>query len=190
MGGHARLLARDEVIVLKMRRHLVVLAGPLAAAVAGVLVAAAGGTWVSPQESGDLVDVVLGLMAVALVGRFAFKVWEWWVDHIVVTDERILEASGIFTRRVASMPIAKVIDMIYVRTLPGRILGYGDMIVESAAQEQGLTRISHLPHPDDFYRTITTLVTQGLQSLLPEDEQLIPTDKDEEDTGPLPRIIV
>jgi hypothetical protein len=89
------------------------------------------------------------------------------------------------------MPLTRVTDMTYQRSLLGRILGYGDLIVESAGQDQALSRIEHLPRPDDFYRTITSLVTAGIPSLLPEDEEprrlWLP---DDEDTGPLPRVIV
>jgi hypothetical protein len=46
-----------------------------------------------------------------------------------------------------------------------------------------------LPRPDDFYRTITSLVTAGIPSLLPEGEDAIWL-PDDEDTGPLPRVIV
>jgi hypothetical protein len=190
MASDVRYLARDERSVLQLRRHPVVLAGPAAAALGLVVLAAVAGTLISPQESGDFVDVVLGLAAVAGVLRLLFKTWEWWVDRIVVTDQRVVEVSGIVTRRVASMPLEKVTDMIYLRTLAGRLLGYGDMIVESAGQDQALSRIERVPHPDDFYRTITTLVTQGLPSLLPEDDDLIATNQDEDDTGPLPRVIV
>ena len=114
---------------------------------------------------------------------------------IVVTDQRIFEVSGVLTRKVASMPLTRVTDMTYRRSLLGRLLGYGDLIVESAGQDQALSHIDHLPDPDGFYRTITSLVTAGIPSLLPEDEDQelwLPYDRssDEDDTGPLPRVIV
>jgi hypothetical protein len=64
------------------------------------------------------------------------------------------------------------------------------MVVESAGQEQALSRIDRVPHPDDFYRTLTALVTAGLPSLLPDNAPVVRTEVDEDDTGQLPRVIV
>ncbi|HWL65097.1 MAG TPA: PH domain-containing protein, partial [Actinomycetota bacterium] len=117
----------------------------------------------------------------------AWRMWEWRADRIVVTDRRIFEVSGVLTRKVASMPLVKMTDITYRRSVLGRLLGYGELIVETAGQDQSLNRITHLPHPDDFYRTITWLVTGGLTPRAePEDDYYV----DDDDTGPLPRVVV
>ena len=54
-----------------------------------------------------------------------FKVWEWSEDYFVVTSERMLQASGVFVRKIAMMPLVKVTDMTFRRSTMGRILGYG-----------------------------------------------------------------
>ena len=166
---------------------MVVLARPLLAAIAAIFVAATLGWFTSPSSGSDKVDLVAGLIALFFAGRLGWKTWHWYSDRFVVTDQRIFEVSGVLTRKVASMPLTRVTDMTYRRSLLGRMLGYGDLIVESAGQDQALSRIEKLPRPDDFYRTITSLVTAGLPSMLPDDEEAEPS---EEDTGPLPRIIV
>jgi membrane protein YdbS with pleckstrin-like domain len=158
-------------------------------ALCAVLAAGAIGWFTSPSEGSDRIDLVLGIAALIVAARFGWRVWQWHSDRIVVTDQRIFEVSGILTRRVASMPLTRVTDMTYQRSLLGRILGYGDLIIESAGQDQALSRIEHLPRPDDFYRTITSLVTAGIPSLLPEGEDRVWLPEDE-DTGPLPRVIV
>ena len=52
------------------------------------------------------------------------------------------------------MPFIKVTDMSYHRTVPGRIFGYGEFILESAGQEQALRKVEWVPHPDATYRII------------------------------------
>jgi len=47
-----------------------------------------------------------------------------------------------------------VTDMSYHRTVPGRIFGYGEFILESAGQEQALRKVEWVPHPDATYRII------------------------------------
>ena len=190
--GRSRYLAADERIVLEVRRHMSLLFGPFLVTVLAIFLAGAIGWFTSPSEGSDRVDLVLGIIALFFAARLGWKAWQWRADTIVVTDQRIFEVSGVLTRKVASMPLTRVTDMTYQRSILGRLLGYGDLIVESAGQDQALSRIEHLPHPDDFYRTITSLVTAGIPSLLPEDEhearQLWL--HDDEDTGPLPRVIV
>ena len=52
------------------------------------------------------------------------------------------------------MPFIKVTDMSYHRSVPGRIFGYGEFILESAGQDQALRKVEWVPHPDATYRII------------------------------------
>jgi hypothetical protein len=190
MSGDARYLGVDEQIVTVDRRHVAVLLRPASHALLAVAVSGFVGLVTSPQEGADLIDTLLGLVAIFFAARLAWRMWEWWVDRIVVTDRRIFEVSGIVTRKVASMPLAKVTDMTYQRSLLGRLLGYGDFVVESPGQRQAIYRIDHLTRPDDFYRTVTSLVTASSHEERREAATDLDDDFDEDDTGPLPRVIV
>ena len=67
---------------------------------------------------------MLVLGAVVLLLNLAFKTWEWSEDYFAVTSDRMLEASGVFTRKIAMMPLVKVTDMSFRRSTMGRLLGY------------------------------------------------------------------
>ena len=192
MPGAGRYLAGDETIVLEARRHVAVLARPALTAVGAIALAILVGTTLSPGTGGDLLDTAAGLFALWFLVRFMWRASEWWADRIFVTEKRIFEVSGILTRKVASMPLGNLTDMTYQRSLWGRLVGYGELIVETAGQAQALSRISYLSQPDDFYRAVTGLVTSSLlPSASADDADLTLTKRDEEDdTGPLPRVIV
>jgi hypothetical protein len=98
-----------------------------------------------------------------------WKALEWYLDRVVVTDQRIFEVSGLLTRSVASMPLTRVTDMTYRRTFLGRMVGYGDLIVESAGAEQALRTIQRIAEPDRFYGTITELVIERVAVPVQED---------------------
>ena len=49
------------------------------------------------------------------------------------------------------MPLSKVTDMSFQRSFGGRILGYGELIVESAGQNQALDRVPYIPYPEQLY---------------------------------------
>ena len=52
------------------------------------------------------------------------------------------------------MPLTKVTDMSYERSVPGRIFGYGRFVMESAGQDQALHKVNWVPDPDHHYRAI------------------------------------
>ena len=191
MPGPGRYLAGDERIVLEARRHVAVLARPFLVAIGAIVLAVVVGTVLSPGEGADLLDTAAGLFALWFLLRFMWRACEWWADRIFVTEKRIFEVSGILTRKVASMPLGNLTDMTYQRSLWGRLIGYGELIVETAGQAQALSRINYLSQPDDFYRAVTGLVTAGLLPSATDAHDFMPPKRDEEDdTGPLPRVIV
>jgi len=105
-----------------------------------------------------LVQNVLWYVALFALVRFTFYLVEWWVERIVVTDKRAMLTSGIFTTKVAMMPVSKITDMTYERSVVGRMLGYGTLILESAGQIQALNRIEFLPRPEEVFDAISELV--------------------------------
>jgi hypothetical protein len=41
--------------------------------------------------------------------------------------------------------------MSFQRSFSGRLLGFGEFIVESAGQDQALRNIDHIPYPEQLY---------------------------------------
>jgi uncharacterized membrane protein YdbT with pleckstrin-like domain len=103
-------------------------------------------------------------IALAAILRLLWYVIDWHVDHIMITDKRIMKVSGIFVRKVQAMPLTKVTDFTYSRDPTGRLLGYGEFIVESAGQDQALRTIKFLPKPDRLYQTMCDMTFGGAPS--------------------------
>ncbi|HEX3514844.1 MAG TPA: PH domain-containing protein, partial [Trebonia sp.] len=82
----------------------------------------------------------------------------WLEDYFVVTSARLLLATGVFRKTVNMMPLTKVTDMRFERSAIARVLGYGTFIVESAGQDQALSRIDHLPYPEQLYIEVCGLI--------------------------------
>jgi membrane protein YdbS with pleckstrin-like domain len=144
-----RYLLPSEQQIITVRRHPAVLIGPSMLALAGLLVAGVLSATVL-HANGVLVAIVW----IAWLGLFANLIWRavnWAVDYFVVTSHRILLISGVLTRKAAMMPLTKVTDMSFQRSFSGRMLGYGEFIVESAGQDQALRTIDHIPYPEQLY---------------------------------------
>ncbi|UYM05924.1 PH domain-containing protein [Solicola gregarius] len=83
------------------------------------------------------------------------------MDLFVITNMRVFRASGVFTQKVATMPIARILDITVNKPFIGRILGYGHFVFESAAQEQGLRDIRAIGDPDARNLTIQSVVQRS-----------------------------
>jgi|SRR5690606_6172073 uncharacterized membrane protein YdbT with pleckstrin-like domain len=148
-------LLDTERRVIRVRRHWAVLLWDTFESAALLAITIMVSYLLPPSE---LIQSALWYVALAVVLRFAWKVMEWWVETLVVTDKRFVLTRGIFTTKVLMMPISKVTDLTYERPFIGRILGYGTVIVESAGQIQALNNIDFIPHPEEFYDSISELV--------------------------------
>jgi Bacterial PH domain len=148
----AKHLLPYEAVVAAERRHWARLIEPSASVVVGLFLA----LWLDvklPQNMPFARDVIwLGWLALVL--RLGYRIVEWRTDWFVATNKRVLLTYGVFTRKVAMMPLLKVTDMSYNRSILGRVVGYGEFVLESAGQDQALRTVSFLPRPDELYEEI------------------------------------
>lgn len=149
-------LLPTERRVIRVRRHWTYVLWDVFEAIA-LLAVAVMASYLVPA-SAWVIQNILWYAALLVVLRFAYIVVDWWVERIVVTDKRFMLITGVFTNRVAMMPIGKVTDLTYERSATGRIFGFGTLIVESAGQIQALNRVEFLPRPELVYDAISELV--------------------------------
>jgi hypothetical protein len=150
-----RYLIPSEQIVFMLRRHWVVLAEPVATAVFGLIILA----WVSGQDGmPTLFTQILTGAWLLLLARLIIRAWEWYDELFLATDRRLMLVHGIVTRQVDIMPMSKVTDMRYDRSVTGQILGYGKFVMESAGQDQALSTINYIPDSDLHYQQISQLI--------------------------------
>ena len=80
----------------------------------------------------------------------------------------------VVVRKVAMMPLARVTDMSFQRSALGRLLGYGEFIVESAGEEQALRSIDFLPYPEQLYLEVCGLVFPDAVAETQQDQDDLP----------------
>jgi hypothetical protein len=148
-------LLPTERRVIRVRQHWALLAKDLTLTGLFLLVMVAVQTYFPDSAVVDNVTFYLGLAAVL---RFTVKTILWWIERIVITDKRVMLAQGIITHRVGMMPLSKVTDLTFERSLNGRMLGYGTIVVESAGQIQALNRIDYVPRPEEIYEALSELI--------------------------------
>jgi membrane protein YdbS with pleckstrin-like domain len=154
-----KYLLPNERRVITVRQHPAVLIRPIAEVLVGL--ALAGFLTDAAAHGNNAVILVIWLLWFAVLVRLLLKVWEWSVNYFVVTSSRMLLAKGIITRKVNMMPLGKVTDMSFQRSTLGRVLGYGEFILESAGQDQALRVVDHLPYPEQLYLEVCGLLFSG-----------------------------
>lgn len=154
-----KYLLPHERQVITVRQHPAVLIRPIVETLVGLAIAG----WLSEAVAHGNSTAILVIWAAwgVLLLRLAGKAFEWSVNYFVVTSQRMLLASGIITRKVNMMPLGKVTDMSFQRSTLGRILGYGEFILESAGQDQALRVVDHLPYPEQLYLEVCGLIFKG-----------------------------
>jgi uncharacterized membrane protein YdbT with pleckstrin-like domain len=151
-----RYLLPHERQVITVHQHPAILIRPIFEVLIGLAIAG----WLSSVVAHGNTTVILVIWIVwgLVLLRLVVKVFEWGETYFVVTSQRFLLATGIVTRKVNMMPLTKVTDMSFQRSAMGRILGYGEFILESAGQDQALTNVDYLPYPEQLYLEVCGLI--------------------------------
>ncbi|GLZ11254.1 membrane protein [Actinomadura sp. NBRC 104425] len=145
-----RYLMSHEERVIAVRGHPAVLLPALLAVVGGLIACA-------------LVAAVTGILWVwwlwlPTLGYLVWKVLAWSLRYFLVTEHRLMVISGVINREVAMMPLAKVEDIALERSVLGRMLGYGEFVIESAGDKQALRNVRFMPYPEQLYLEVSTEV--------------------------------
>lgn len=148
-------LLPTERRVIRVRQHWAVMMRHLTGTALFLLLVVVAQRLLQGNVVVDNAAFYLGLVAVL---RFTLLTALWWIERIVITDKRVMMAEGILVHNVGMMPLSKVTDLTFRRSLGGRVFGYGTLIVESAGQIQALNKISYMPRPEEIYEALSELV--------------------------------
>jgi uncharacterized membrane protein YdbT with pleckstrin-like domain len=153
----AKLLSADEHVVIHTRTHVKAMILP---ALAFVLIAAAVGVGAAliPREARPI-----GQFAIALLG-LALAIWlvllpflRWRTTTYTITNRRLITRSGILNKVGKDLPLNRINEVSYERSLLDRILGCGSLNVQTAA-EDGMVVLRDVPDVEHVSREITHLL--------------------------------
>jgi Bacterial PH domain len=128
--------------------HPAALAGPLVLACGG-LVAARKLTSRSPRP-----DIVWGAYLLAPL-YFLRRLAAWPVTYLAITDGRMVLIGGLLCRTAAAARLDQVTGLTLQRTILGRLLGYGTLIITSPGRRQAFRKVRYLPYPEHLYLEIS-----------------------------------
>jgi membrane protein YdbS with pleckstrin-like domain len=154
------LLIDGESVVLSARTHLKSQFGSIAWGV--LIVAAVGAAYVllGTVANGWLAIGVAGLGAVLLLVMTVAPLVRWSFSTYTLTTMRLVEQRGVFNRSGRIIPLSRVNDVSFEKSLADRLFGCGTLSIHDASEQSGLDLVD-IPHVERFHRTISALVLQA-----------------------------
>jgi uncharacterized membrane protein YdbT with pleckstrin-like domain len=163
VANSGKLLNEGEHVVLSTRTHVKALALP--ALVLLVVLGAAG--YLSTLPGGAHAGtwrLVIWAFAVALL--LAFAVWPflgWLASTYTVTNRRLITRTGVLTRTGHDIPLNRISDVSYERSLLDRVLGCGSLVI-SDASEEGRVVLDDIPDVERVQLQISDELFHGSRS--------------------------
>ena len=158
MGYTDSLLADGEVVARRSRQHWLALLLESRAAIAVwvlaavLFIASAFFRFDDPNVSNVVGIIVLVLVVLGLL-IFAYRWLQWINQSYLITNRRILKVEGIVNKRSADSSLEKINDLRLEENLIGRMLGYGDLDIITAA-DTAIDRFRMLTDAKEFKRVM------------------------------------
>jgi uncharacterized membrane protein YdbT with pleckstrin-like domain len=152
-----KLLGADEHVVIHTRTHVKAMILPT---LAFLLIAAAVGVGAAliPREArpiGQLAILALGVVLAIWLVILPFL--RWRTTTYTITNRRLITRSGILNKVGKDIPLSRINEVSYERSLIDRMLGCGSLIVQTAA-EDGTLVLHDVPDVEHVNREMSQLL--------------------------------
>jgi uncharacterized membrane protein YdbT with pleckstrin-like domain len=158
----SKLLNEGEHVVLSTRTHAKALLLP---AVVLIVVAGLAG-YLSSLPNGAHAGVwrlVIWLVATVLLVWFVVAPFlRWLLTTYTFTNRRLITRTGVFTRRGHDVPLNRISDISYEKSLIDRAFGCGTLVI-SDASEHGRVELNDIPRVEQAQLTLSDQLFHGVR---------------------------
>jgi uncharacterized membrane protein YdbT with pleckstrin-like domain len=150
MGWPEDSLSEGESVVTEFRQHWKLLIVPIAWFILALIVVGLI-EWIVPEgDTWSWVQLILTLAVVGAAILFVVRpIVSWLTTYYVLTNERLVTRRGLLAKSGIEIPLENITNVNFSQTAVERMLGAGDLLVESAGTT-GQSEFKNIPHPDDF----------------------------------------
>ena len=153
MGFPAKLLNPGEEVSVDVRPHWKYLFMPASA----VTLVLAGCVVALVSQVPEWALLALGALLVVCLIWLAGRYLRWTTTQLVVTNERLVIRKGVLKRSGREILLDRLTDISYVQSLWDRILGCGDVLLESPGRDSPEV-FPDLPRPVSIQNEIYRLI--------------------------------
>jgi len=148
MAIEDQLQAGEEILYRAYPTRL-----PLVPWVGGVVLSLVA-AWLAWNLLGNQpLTLAAGVVALVFLGAALIKLVVIRSHDYVLTNRRVVLEEGVFSRRSMDASLGKINNVEHRQTLWGRLLGYGDVEIDTAS-ETGASRFNGISRPLEFKRSI------------------------------------
>jgi uncharacterized membrane protein YdbT with pleckstrin-like domain len=108
----------------------------------------------------SILGIILGsyglLLVLVFVGYFIYRIIQRNNNLWIVTNLRVIDEYGVFSNNAKESPLEKINNVSYLQSFLGRIFGYGNVQIQTAA-EIGSTTYFSVENPKELKDTITQM---------------------------------
>lgn len=157
MAFPTKLLNEGEEVELDLNPHWSTLVKPVALLVVMVVVTIVVARW-------TYAGYVAGAALLVAAGWVSIRVARRQTTEFVVTTDRLVYRTGMIAKRGKEIPLGRVNDISFNQSVFERMIGTGDLSIESAGAQSRET-FSDIPHPsrvqNEIYRLMEEARTPG-----------------------------
>ena len=139
-----------EQIVLDLRPHWWFFVRQIIAVVASI---ALGLVALFKVKDNAVIDWIVVVAILASLMWFGFRYVVWTTTNFVITTDRLISRHGVFSREGIEIPLERVNTVFFRQTLFERMIGSGDLEIESASEE-GSSVFNDIRRPIDVQNEI------------------------------------
>lgn len=148
-------LAPDEEVLLELRPSGTRMALPVLAL---LLVLGGAGYGLAATQGGARVAVAVAA-ALLLLGMVVVPWVRWRSTRLVLTDQRLAVRTGVLSRTGRDVPLTRVDEVLFRRTLRQRLLGRGTLVV--VAGDAAPLEVPDLARVEDVQREVYAAVDRA-----------------------------
>lgn len=151
-----KFLGKDERVVLEMRTHGKAMILPIIGFLA-ILAVTSALVVIIPDNWRSWGYWAIGIAAaIALFAFFIVPFLRWFTSTYTLTDRRIITRSGILNKVGHDIPLSRINNVTYDRSIMDRILGCGTLVFTTAAEAP--QSLNDVPHVERVHVIITELL--------------------------------
>ncbi len=118
----------------------------------------------SSQIDGGFWDWVPKGLGVALALALVWLGWEylqWRFTNFAITNSRVIFQQGLISKRGVEIPLERVNNVNFNQTIIERVLGAGDLLIESGGQD-GQQRFTDIQRPQEVKKILLNHVQRRI----------------------------
>jgi uncharacterized membrane protein YdbT with pleckstrin-like domain len=146
MGYPKKLLSDDEVIVSEFRPHWSAIVPEMSLIVLAVVLV----ILIRIYDWWGWLQIAVIVVALLIVARTLIR---YFTTQHVITNERVIFRTGLISKHGKEIPHEVINDVEFSQGVLERILGSGDLLIESAGTH-GQSRYTDIPTPEQVQKLI------------------------------------